>query len=108
MKREEQKIEAIRKKIVAHRRARGNQSKIPSEVRAAILELLNFYDAKVLAPRIGMNPGTFAKWTKSSPVATFQEVSVRDPGLRIVLRSGTEIDGLAYESLIRLLREGGI
>jgi hypothetical protein len=108
MKREEQRIEVVRKKIAAHRRERGNQSKIPVAVRAEILELLNSYDAKALASRIGMHAATFSKWTKPAPVATFQEVVVRDPGLRVVLRSGAEIDGLAFESLVRLLREGGL
>lgn len=108
MKREEQKIEAIRKKISNHRRERGNQSKIPATIRAEILELLNFYDARALASRIGMNAATFSKWTKTAPVAAFQEVVVRDAGLRVVLRSGAEIDGLAFEFLVRLLREGGI
>ena len=107
MKRE-QKIESIRRKIATHRRERGKQSKIPVHVRAEILELLNSYDAKALASRIGMNAATFSKWAKTDPVEKFQEVMVRDPCLRIVLRSGAEIDGLAFESLIRLLREGGI
>lgn len=108
MKREDQKIEFIRKKIAEHRRERGKQSKIPIGVRLEVLELLKSCDAKALASRIGMNAATFSKWTKTAPVGAFQEVVVRDLGLRVVLRSGAEIDGLAFESLVRLLREGGI
>lgn len=107
MKRE-QKIEVIRKKIADHRRERGNQSKIPVAIRTEILELLNSYDAETLASRIGMSAQTLSKWTKTPPSAAFQEIVVRDVGLRVVLRSGAEIDGLAFESLLRLLREGGI
>lgn len=73
MKREEQKIEILRKKNVDHRRERGKQSNIPVPVRAEILELLNSYDAKALATRIGMNAATFSKWAKTDPVEKFHE-----------------------------------
>lgn len=108
MSRDEIQIAKVRKKIATHRRERGRQSKIPVKLRAEIQELLKTHSPGQLAPLIGMNAQTFKRWARPKAVANFTEVLVHDSEIRVVLRSGAEIEGLALSSLIELLREGGI